>query len=439
MDGGCGMPSEASRLPWLDALLRLFSAAGLVVAAAGVALDLLPGAHPGVSLPQLLLIVAGLALSLCAGGLRRAELRRWLRKNLAAALLISLITLLALEALLAALDYKLYYPPGMLDLTLELPRWRTCDEAGCHFVPESAMEACGPGQESRRRRCRLNPQGFSDTQAFVANEDLDQRERILILGDSFAYGMSAAFGSSYVETLERLAPERVVWNTAVPGSGTHQALANFEVYAPLLQPQATILGFYMNDFRNNMLSLSDWHTHADPREATAVTWRDGWGHDIQLDRHSAFVWRQAGMDPPASEMERLVGGTRLGSLALAALDAVERARINLDGGNSPLVDTTRGYLRSLRDAAKAQGTALLALLIPRPGDIGNPGALYVQAANLMRELDIDYLDPLAALDAELDYADDEHWNDAGHQKIGRLLDACLRDFAASGDFSGCAA
>ena len=70
--------------------------------------------------------------------------------------------------------------------------------------------------------------------------------------------------------------------------------------------------------------------------------------------------------------------------------------------------------------------------LPRAGE-----GRYQIAAQFMESLGIPWINPLHLLDAELDYADDGHWNTAGHQKIGTLLSGCLAAFQISQDLSDC--
>ena len=69
---------NVSRSPRTVAIgLHLLFALGILIALFGVGIDyVLPGTSPGVNLPQLLVIAAGLALSLGAHQLRREEVRR---------------------------------------------------------------------------------------------------------------------------------------------------------------------------------------------------------------------------------------------------------------------------------------------------------------------------------------------------------------------------
>lgn len=423
-------------LPPRDAALRLLAALGAVIALIGIGLDLLPSASPGLNLPQFMLIAAGVALAALALALRSKRFRQRLHKNLLVAVGITAATLVMLEILLALGGQAVYYPARTPTAPVDQVRWRSCDEGGCHFIRDTVLANCAEG--SQRRMCTLNAQGFADSQPFTAAAAHAADRRLLFLGDSFTFGMSAGAGKSFVETLEARDAASIYWNAAVPGAGTHHALATFSAYAPLLQPDVTVLGFYMNDFRNNMISLNDWAANDDAGGSADVIWIDLWGNTIMLDRETALYYRQAGIEPPASGIEQVLGGTRLGTLGLRFMDAVARIKSDAEGASSIQAEITREYLQRLAAAAEAQGSALLVLLIPQAHDIASPSALFRNALHLLEALHLSYLNPREALDAQRDYAPDGHWSSAGHQKIAGLLEQCLRAFFARGDFVDCA-
>lgn len=99
---------------------------------------------------------------------------------------------------------------------------------------------------------------------------------------------------------------------------------------------------------------------------------------------------------------------------------------------------TRDYLSQLRDAAAALDSSFLVVLIPMLEDIGAPGREFANAIILMEELGIHYLNPIGLLTRK-DYvpAPDGHWNNAGHQKIGALLSACVKAYIAGGNLGDC--
>lgn len=430
----------------LNVIFTLLTGLGLVVALVGLGLDsLLAYTSPGFSLPQLLLVAAGLIFSFVSFSLRRAEKRRqvWhvIRSNATKVFAVTIVTLLALEFVLVALGIGTYYPTEIPQKWIEPVPWWLCDEAGCRYVYEELVKACDEGVFSGRR-CNVNRQGYQDSEDFVAVTDSDKNMRILTLGDSFTAGYTADIGLSYVETIEASFPESAVWNTGIGGTGTNQALASFDAQAPSLQPQVTTLGFVMNDYDDNVTPIDDYLEVRNIETGGLLMIRqyrvDVWGNVIKLDHQHDLYYRGLDVDPPANEVKRLIGLTRLGSLVLRLVDALG-AVITEDARFNRKVLITRDYLSKLRDAADQQGSALLVLLIPSIDDVETVSKRYLTAAQLMRELQIPYINPIDLLGLEDYYPKpDEHWNNAGHQKIGALMSACLESFHASGDFSECA-
>lgn len=97
----------------------------------------------------------------------------------------------------------------------------------------------------------LGPHDFEP----LSDAELQGLERILVLGDSFTYGLSADLGKSYVETIQANRADAMIWNTGMSGTGAVQALSLYTRFAPMLRPQLTILGFVTNDFSGNLLAL----------------------------------------------------------------------------------------------------------------------------------------------------------------------------------------
>lgn len=82
---------------------------GICVAAVGFALDLLPSARPGLNSVQLLVILAGLSIASLPFAFRLLQRRKaWrsLRGTLARALIVAVLTLLALELILVGIGYE---------------------------------------------------------------------------------------------------------------------------------------------------------------------------------------------------------------------------------------------------------------------------------------------------------------------------------------------
>ena len=423
---------------------NLLVVCGFVLAVFGVAIDyILPGTSPGLNLPQFLIIAAGLTIVFGALRYRRSRSRQGAAKpfgrTILKAMIITVVTLLALEILLTIWGMPTYFPSEPPDSKVEQVPWYVCDELGCHYRYDEMLTACASGRVSGRP-CVVNRQGFPDADDFVAREDFAERLRILMLGDSFTQGYSADIGKSFVETLEAALPDVIVWNTAMSGKGTNQAVATFDAFASLLRPQLTILGFFMNDFSDNLIPLDGWKYLQRPNGEQIMVQQilsDRWGNEMNLPADLVYAYWAEGYNPPTSDLERIVGVTRLGTLLLRTLDIV--ADLSNDQSVQMQQKVTRNYLAQLRDAAYELDSDFLVLIIPQPEDVGNPGDLYQLAVRLMQELEIPYLEVIDLLDSVADYAEppDNHWNNAGHQKVGALLTECVNEFIASGDLANC--
>lgn len=421
-------------------LWRLLLIAGILIAILGAGSDfLLPSTSPGINLPQILVILAGLALASFALWLRRTGRRNrrlagnrkiWLKASA-----IAIFTLILLEGLLAAWGRQTYYPQSIPERNIREIPWGICDELGCRKQYEAVLDACAAGYLSGIR-CVINRDGFGDTDEFIVGEDFDQRDRILIMGDSYTRGFHADVGKSYVDRLEAEMPEAVIWNVAEPGTATNQALLSFAGIAPRLKPRLAILGFYMNDYPENLVPKDMSLRLIDDAGKQFFVTRfeeDRWGNPVDLPADMVNAYLALGVTPPLSEFERLLGATHLGTLALRTLDYFA----GIDGEDLSFERqkrVTRELLAQLRDDVAAQGSQFLVLLIPRAADVDAPGKPYQTAKELFAELRIPYIEARHVLE-RADYTD--HWNTEGHQKVGAYLSECVIEFFDSGDLANC--
>ena len=421
----------------------IFLVVGIVIALFGIA-SLLPGASPGFDLPQLLAVAAGLALLIVAAlvrrGGRRRSIKRRTRRSLAVALVITLVTIIALELLLTASGVTVHYPAVPAHYELRALPWWVCGDAGCHYDYDAVQPACESGQ-LEGRVCAINRQGYADSADFVLPDDHLERTRILLLGDSVTWGMSADLGASYAETLSAAFPDAIIWNTGIPGTGANQARMVFEVYAPVLRPQLTILGFVNNDFDDNLLPVDSWINALDS-SGRAIHLRkyaiDDDENVIAFDlRDLAFIQAHQTF-PPRSALEAQLGSTRLGSLLLRLRDKMKSAA-PADEKLTRRRQVTKQHLMELKRAVVASGSEFLVILVPGPADIVSAGPRYQMAEELMQELEIAFLNPASILHPVADYAPppDFHWSNAGHQKVGALLSDCVQRYFDSGSLANC--
>lgn len=427
-----------------DLTLTLLMALGALIAGLGLGMDfLLPGASPGFNLPQLSIVLLGALLAgfaaLIKRGWRPKTRARARGRQVAAIAIVCALTLLILELALAAAGLATYFPSDLVIREVRLAPWWVCDAHGCRFVKEEAIRACQSG-DLIGRRCLVNAQGYPDSEDFVLPLDAKERSRILVLGDSFAQGFAADIGKSFAETLEALLPESIVWNAGISGTGTSQAVASFRQFAPQLKPHLTVLSFYMNDFRDNLIPLNGWMQLQDGAgnlQFIRASYIDRWGNEVAWPPDVLFAYASRNYLPPLNDMERLIGLTRLGSVGLRALDQLSNAY----GQNSFAEQEaqTGRYLAELRDLALEHNSGLLVLVIPRGKNIGSPSQHYYSAGNLMAELGIPHmrLEPLLVWAEDYAKPPDEHWNNRGHQRIGAMLADCALRIEAGSELADC--
>jgi lysophospholipase L1-like esterase len=98
---------------------------------------------------------------------------------------------------------------------------------------------------------RHNALGFRGAEVGPKQAD---RVRVLVLGDSFAYGVGVENDETFSARLEALEPRLEVINTGVNGYGTGQQLLVLREDGLPLQPDVVIVAFFWNDFENTLHS-----------------------------------------------------------------------------------------------------------------------------------------------------------------------------------------
>lgn len=257
--------------------------------------------------------------------------------------------------------------------------------------------------------------------------------RILVLGDSQAFGFGVTDDATFVSRLEALLTRRYpetdiqVLNGGVPGYGTADELAFFIKRGPELHPDLVVVQFLsVNDLQEN--------------RAPAATWagvRDG----ILTARNS----EQTPSPPAWAQAQRWL---KLNShLARLLLDSVGYllTRVGLLGG----VDALWG--EDFTDDDAERGVALLREIAQRARQLGAP-TLFLYTTGQAHVIEEEYeplrsrtviedaaqLEGCSWIDAtaelrkrsdrmDLYYPKDGHWTAAGHQAIAEILEAKISE------------
>lgn len=244
--------------------------------------------------------------------------------------------------------------------------------------------------------------------------------RVLVLGDSFVFGVGVDVAESLPKALERhlavagLGPVEV-WNAGVPGYSPFQELRMLERLAPVLEPDLVLQVIFMGD---------DWYGNA-PRTPPAEARRRP--REI-LAAHSAlyrFVDRfvlsrlkggdhyEAHRRDPAPAFRQRVD---------AVVNLVERSRAAAErAGATYLVALCPRYTQVYDDAwAKA---AVVYRLDPVEYTPEQPNRAFAELLRMRDVATVDLLGPLRdeAKRRRLHFAVDGHWNREGNHFVADLL------------------
>ena len=401
----------------------------LMIAAALLVDVVMSGLSSGIGPLQITVAILGLLLMIFA----------WIRLSFLGRAAIAvgtvLVMIVVLELALAAAGFEVeYHSPPDFDpnatVPLQLDPVRVCDdERGCHWNVDLLRGSCT--EASLERVCRTNDYGMTSEYEFTADSLPDDSYRVLVLGDSFTWGASADIGQGWVDVMAREAQADmpvIVWNAAMPGTGTEQAIITAQNLIPIMQPQLVILGFHTgNDFADNLYPYDRFiNVIAEDGSSAAVQQYtlDASGQpfretDAVIDYRangytvsSATGWR--------ARVDEWLRSTRLGTLLVGAYRV-----ITWDAANLP---PTQALLEELQSLITEQGSQLLVVIIPEQEDTRSPTPKHRGAGTVLDAANIAYVDTLPLLEtSDFENANfaDKHLNNAGHGTVGQMMAACL--------------
>jgi lysophospholipase L1-like esterase len=255
------------------------------------------------------------------------------------------------------------------------------------------------------------------------------RRRLLLLGDSFAWGYGVEARERFGDRLEERHPEWEVVNAGVSGWGTDQQLLWFREEGRALRPDAVLLLFHPNDFLDNHASSRYGYRKplfvADgerlvltevpvPRRASHG------GLERWLVLHSYVAPRL--LELPDLVAEAVEGWREPAESALPPPRAERRKARHLSA-ESEHVRVTHLLLRDLAGEVDAAGARLFVVsvrMVPH---------LREHLGEILAELDVPHLplDPWFAgrPRTDLHFASDPHWNREGHRVVAEAVEEFL--------------
>jgi hypothetical protein len=265
------------------------------------------------------------------------------------------------------------------------------------------------------------------------------RSRVLLLGDSQAFGDGVAAEDTFAARLEIDIPGLRVLNASVIGYGTDQQLLYFEQQARRFAPDFTVVALNAYDLRDN-LSTRVRSGYAKPRfvmTAAGLTLTNvpvpgnglvdrlqrGLQYRSHLYRLMGRMWRSAGRQSEATE-ELARPGRRL------ALEVYpDEAQVELG------LSVTAAILDRLAHTARRTGSRLIVLFLPYQMDFADDGTYTRRTKQLVRLLEqraatgnfvfLDGRSGLAGGRVERLFRDPMHLTPEGHQRVATLLASAL--------------
>jgi len=357
------------------------------------------------------LMVAALTLTVIGSALIRA------RRRISTANVLLLVVSCVIGFSVAEVTLKFAGIPPLKRIVWTapdtVPWWGTNAIGQVRFMPEKYD---GPWI--------INPQGFPDTDDFAQPPSAPRR--IILLGDSFAYGASASAQSkSFAELLDSALPQ-TVWNYAIPGTGQQEQLELLTA-APA-DAEVVVATLYRNDFADNLLPPWRFYVFADGSWVDRFSKSDTGGF-TELTPVQAYR-RAFGVQ----SVRDVLKASRTASAIAGLIHRLDSSHNLVVPRPTPGYEETKAHIAQLRHSASARHADFLLLLIPDRDDLAVPSDVYMDSRRLCDELGLKCIDLRTDLSDE-DYAPapDTHWNDSGHAKVAARLQHEIGNMALKTD------
>jgi lysophospholipase L1-like esterase len=262
-------------------------------------------------------------------------------------------------------------PPQMSGFRLGSSRYYMEDEE-LGWIPRPNVRGSHDQAGSFRSQFSTNSRGLRGAE--IEDRSWERHMRIVVLGDSFAWGYGVDDEDTFASVIERLLPSMRVANLGVTAYGIRQETAYFERIGRGMKPEIVLLALTMNDITDPARRL--------PGE-TVKAWRTriGFGPSTGEEREAR---RPHGLKPWLADhsvlYRSLIGVVNTNRTLVSLLESlgVKGPRAGIDGLDTNLrpflesypdsvaeeVELTRRELLELRDSVEYAGSRLLVAVVP---------------------------------------------------------------------------
>lgn len=251
----------------------------------------------------------------------------------------------------------------------------------------------------------------------------NDKQRMLVFGDSFVWGYGVEQENSFVERLEQLHPEWEIINCGIAGTGTDQQYLYLQEMIKYYQPDVVMLLVIQNDFQDNMLHEN--HNYYKPYFTVEKT---------------GLVLQQVPVPKPRIDqtIERLIyGRSYLYNASKFLLQFLEHRWYEWRGIERPRWSAYANFdfpasnpvmialLHAMIDTTQQHNTRFVLV----HGQIIDPLQMLLRSVAEQRKVPLHNLDRAFAghVHAEYQIPGDAHWNTLGHSWVAKDLDLFLQE------------
>ncbi|MEO8225751.1 MAG: SGNH/GDSL hydrolase family protein [Gammaproteobacteria bacterium] len=334
--------------------------------------------------------------------------RRWI------AALASLLVGLVLAALAAEALARLFFdeavqPRFVVDSGYGV-RWTQVNVETRHYVPGDYDV-----------RVTTNSAGMRGRREYTV-EPAPGTWRVLVLGDSFAFGYGVEDDDVVSAVLEDLLNDRrpatgryEVINLAVSGFGQAEELVTYEARGRAYRPGVVAILYFENDIGNN--AVAELYTETPDGGVTRTDKSYLPGAKLQERLYAIAPIRWLFEHSQAWNLIR----NRLSVLVQNSLLRKQGLQ-KFDDATTPALGLTRSLLRQMATEIRADGARVIFVIVPNPAEMHSNFPLTADEVTALGATLVDGREFLTPADY---YPRDGHWRASGHRKAAEKLLALI--------------